>query len=170
MADDETMVVTIEPDAPAGGESANPAVTELASQYTEMKTRTARLEGHRAAALRRGEVAEAAARDARREVETARTETIEAQAETVDPGIAAAADAIEAAKKEIRTAIEAGDPGAQTQALGRLTKAQSKLDPLTEAKADIATPKAEAPPPAPPQESPASGAQPAPDSLPKHPP
>src|SRR5258708_1970539 len=168
MADDETMVVTIEPDAPAGGESANPAVTELASQYTEMKTRTARLEDERAAALRRANVAEAAARDARREVETARTETIETQAETVDSGIAAAADAIEAAKKEIRTAIEAGDPGAQTEALGRLTKAQSKLDRLTEAKADIATRKAEAARPAAREEVPASSGDAVEDFIGKH--
>src|SRR5258708_32224229 len=111
MADDETMVVTIEPDAPAGGESANPAVTELASQYTEMKTRTARLEDERAAALRRANVAEAAARDARRAGETARTETIETQAETVGPGIPPAPAARRAATTDTRAATRAGEPG-----------------------------------------------------------
>lgn len=149
MADDDTMVVTIEPDAPAAGETADPAVAELKSQFAEMKTRTARAEDDRAAALRRAGAAEAAVRDARREVETARTETIETQAETVDSGIAAANAAIEAARKEIKASIEAGDPAAQTDALDRLATARSKLERLGEAKTDIAARKAEAARPAP---------------------
>lgn len=166
MADDDTMVVTIEPDAPAaGGEDA--AVAEVSSQFAEMKTRTERAEADRAAALRRANVAEAAARDAKREAETQRAEVIDTQAETVDSGIAAATDAVAAAKKEIKAAGEAGDHDAQADAYDRLATARARLERLSESKSDIAARKAEAARPTARKEEPAASGDPFDDYLTK---
>ena len=146
MADDD-IAVTIEEEAPEKDTETvvKDPVEEVGSQFKEMQARAQRAEEERAAALRRANAAEIRAQQAQREATAAKTEVIEGQSETIDSGISAATDAIESAKKEIRTAGEAGDHQAQADAYDRLAAARARLERLNEAKADILTKKVEAP-------------------------
>ncbi len=158
MADaSDHIAVTIEPDpAPGADGTGDPAVAELQAQFAALKTREARAQDDRTAALRRAQAAETAAQNARTEAATVRTAAVESEAGTITAGIDAANAAVAAAKTEIKTAIEAGDPQAQADAVDRLTEARTRLLRLNEAKTDVETRKTEAARPAPRTETPAS--------------
>lgn len=145
MADDDELVVQIAGDDASTGNGAGTeaAVAEVDAQFKQLQADVARANEEKAQLARRAADAETAAQQAARERDTVAKELTSTRASTVDDGIASATQAIDAAKKEIKTAGEAGDYGAQADAYDRLADARSRLNRLNEAKADLDVQRAE---------------------------
>ncbi|MGB4781060.1 hypothetical protein, partial [Candidatus Methylomirabilis sp.] len=164
MADDDIQELEIKiiPDEEANAEAAqaadekviakkaeistevkDPAVQDLMAQYKE-------LEGRQAETERRRIDAEQEAARHRTEAETAKKQVASSQVDTVTTALNAAKADAEQAKRDIRSAKDAGDIDAEIDAQDRLAQARADERRLDEAKSDLesrakAPPKREAP-------------------------
>lgn len=136
-AQDE-KVVAKESEAKAQVEVKDPAIQELMGQYKDLEAREAE-------ANRRAADAEREAARHRTEAETAKKQVANSQLDTVTTALNAAKADAEQAKKDLRTAREAGDVDAEVEAADRLAMARADERRLDEAKSDLEA-RAKAPP------------------------
>lgn len=144
--DEEEIVVTLPTDtsvvtvtktddgarkpAPKAGAPADEAVTDLKNQFAAMTARVTTAET--AARVATEQATEATQRASRME-----TQVVTSQLDTVLTGIAAAESEANAAEIALANAIEAGDAPAQARANRAIASATSRIERLTEAKADL---------------------------------
>ena len=147
-AEDQELVVNIEPEAPpegAAAETRNDApdpVAELKSQYDDLQARAAAKDAELAAERKRTAEAQRAADAARKEAATARTEVVDSQFDTVTTGLAAAESDASSAEAEYASLMEKGDFAGAAKAQRRIASAEAKIVRLNEAKADLEARKA----------------------------
>jgi hypothetical protein len=150
MADDDVIVVSLEPDADteqteqprdeAGKfvriEGSDP-VKDIEAQFAEL-TEQSKADRQRAQdAERRAAAAAQDAARARQEATVAKTEIADSQYETIVSGMTEAQTALKAAKAQYRQAFEAGDVDAVSNAVESMTEAKARLLRLDESKADL---------------------------------
>jgi len=116
---------------------ADTAVADLAKQYQELEAREAERAEREAAANRRAAEAERSAQEAIREAEAAKAQAHTSNLDTINTALASANAEVEAAKRDIRIAIEAGDAEAQAAAYDRLAGAKALALRYDEAKSDL---------------------------------
>ena len=159
MADDDIQELEIKiiPDEDANAEAAqaadekviakkaevstevkDPAVQDLMAQYKE-------LEGRQAESDRRRIEAEQEAARHRTEAEVAKKQVASSQVDTVTTALNAAKSDAEQAKRDIRSAKDAGDVDAEIDAQDRLAQARADERRLDEARSDLEA-RAKAPP------------------------
>ncbi len=141
---DEDIVVEIEKDdaATTAEVKQSDPVDDLKAQFKELEAEKTREQESRQAAQRQAETERQARVAAEQERDAGRTEITETRLGTVEQGIASAVTASEAAKAEIKTAMEAGDWEKLSSAQEKLADARSHFNRLTEAKADLEVQKA----------------------------
>jgi hypothetical protein len=153
MADDEEIIVAIEPEQTAGeagktetpqrgadGKFTKAADTEQrpADELVEQFKTQAETERQARLAAERREQAERQAREAAEKREqTANSAVAESQLDTVASGLAAAQTEADAATAAYQAAMEAGDFAAAAKAQRRIANAEAKIVRLDEAKADL---------------------------------
>jgi hypothetical protein len=158
MSDEEEIVVTIDDEKPLADTAAqtkeqqddaakiqDPAVKDLAAQYKELEAENNQRAEREAAANRRAEEAHRAAQEAIREAEAAKAQARSSNADTINTALASATAEVEAAKRDIKLAGEAGDYEALADAQERLAAAKSLALRYDEAKADLEAAKQEQP-------------------------
>lgn len=135
----QDVVVKIDGDPPAADVvvKADDPVKDLAAQYKELEAKSAEQEKAREAAEQREAAAQREASQARQEAANARTAATASNLDTITTAIAASTAAIDAAKRDMRAAKEAGDFDAETDAQDRLTAARVDLRTYDEAKANL---------------------------------
>lgn len=116
---------------------ADDPVKDLAAQYKELEAKSAEQEKAREAAEQREAAAQREASQARQEAASARTAATASNLDTITTAIAASQSAIDAAKRDLRTAVEAQDIDAQVDAQDRLTTARVDLRTYDEAKSTL---------------------------------
>jgi hypothetical protein len=156
MSDEEDIVVTVEDDATApdaagqvkqqddgAAKIQDPAVKDLAAQYKELEAEASQRAEREAAANRRAEEAHRTAQEAIREAEAAKAAARSSNADTINTALASATAEVEAAKRDIKLAGEAGDYEALADAQERLAAAKTLALRYDEAKADLEATKLE---------------------------
>lgn len=150
MAEEQLeLLVKIEPDPPAEPDVlvkvGDDAVKDLAAQYKELEAKSAEQTAAREAAEQREAAAQREATAARQEAAQARTAATASNLDTITTALAASQSAVEAAKRDMRAAKEAGDLDAEMDAQDRLTTARIDTRTYDEAKANLEA-RAKAPP------------------------
>lgn len=149
MAADEEVVIKIDqeadPDPVVVKTDADPALSDLVSQYKELEKRDGEREREKNDAIRRAADAAADAARARSEAAEARKAASGSHLDAVNTALENAKSEVEAAKRDIKLAGEAGDYEALANAQERLAGAKSLALRYDEAKDDLET-RAKAPP------------------------
>lgn len=153
MAEEQLdLLVKIDPEAPAEPDVVvkvgDDAVKDLAAQYKELEAKSAEQTAAREAAEQREAAAQREAAQARQEAAQARTAATASNLDTITTALAASQSAVDAAKRDLRAAKEAGDLDAEMEANDRLTTARIDARTYDEAKANLEA-RAKAPPPRP---------------------
>jgi hypothetical protein len=150
MADEDVIVVSLEPDADteqteqardASGkfvrvESGDP-VKDIEAQFAELAEQSNADRQRAQDAERRAAAAAQDAARARQEATVAKTEIAESQYDTIVSGISEAQTAATEAEARYKTAYEAGDINALTKAQRDMARAEVRLLRLDESKADL---------------------------------
>ncbi len=151
MADDEIAVTIADDTVPGGSSGTNgaagadeSAVADLKAQVEESRKARQRETDRAVAAERTAALERNRASEALKQVETVRKEAADRTGESIETGISAATAAVDAAKKEIKNAGEAGDHSAQAEAYDRLATARAELVQLNRQKTDVEIRKTEA--------------------------
>lgn len=160
MADDNEIAITIIPDEVANVEGAAPVEKkeeadpklDLMNQLKELETKNQEVERRRVEEEHRRLAAEQEAARHRQDAESARKAQTSSHLDTITTALSSAEQEAESAKRDLRTAREAGDITAEVDAADRLAKARATAMRLDEARQDIeakikAPLRREAPPP-----------------------
>lgn len=116
----------------------DPGIEDLKNQLAQMREREE-------AALREAATAVNARNQVVEEVKKARVEIVDNQASAIESAIAASQAEINAAKKDLRTALEAGDYDKVAEVQAKLSEVSAELVTLRQGKQDIEARKSEAP-------------------------
>lgn len=150
MADEEEIVVTLEPEADVqktNGDdkaaevvkapAAQDPVAELTSQYKELQAKAEKNEVERRRAEKIAQDAKREAEEARKAALEARTEVTDSQINTITAGLAAAESDAASAEGEYARAMQDADYTAAARAQRKMAAAEANIARLKEAKEDI---------------------------------
>lgn len=140
MADEETVVVEIEGEAPEGSKTETPVadpVIELKKQLETLESEKDAERQQREAAQRGEAEAKRIAVEASREAESARGQVAETRLSTVETGLASAQTEATAAEAAYAQAMSEGNFAEAAKQQRRMARAEAESVRLTEAKADL---------------------------------
>jgi hypothetical protein len=152
MADEDEVVVTLEPELP-GFDTTTKVVTDesavgdLKSQFDELKAKGERDRVAKESAERRAREARQDATEARKEADAAKSQVAESQLETIDSSLSGVKAEVSDAKRAYKAAMDAGDFDAAAEAQEKIADAAARGRILSEAKADLEAHKAAKPEP-----------------------
>ena len=156
MADEQDVVIKIDPDAAPTGDqtvTGDAAVKDLQQQYTALQAKATQTEQRATDAERRASTAEQERNRLAQEVVTAKASTVDSEIETTAAGIDAAQSGLKAARSAYKLAMESGDFEKAAEAQEQMAVTAGELAILKQSKAmledrkDEATKAPKAPPP-----------------------
>jgi hypothetical protein len=143
------VIVNVEPDTATDAVVVTDPAKDLAAQYEALQEKSKEDKAARDAADARAAEAERRAAQAQRDAQAAREAATSSSLDTITTALASAQSALDAAKKDKRTAREAGDFEAESDADDRMIQARIDLRTYDEAKSSLearkAAPRTEAP-------------------------